>query len=171
LCRHFKPGGKARVQTGDFEYRCRLKTVTPQRALVVKALVQDARDVGRTIQSLLEEVWGYLSRQEHATVGPGIARFHRFEAEPIELEAGFPVAERFDGDGRVRPVELPGGGAATTLHHGPYDGLPLAYQALERFMREQKLRPAGSPYEIYWIDGSQAREPEELRTEVVWPVE
>ncbi len=159
------------MQTHDIEYRCRLKTVVPQRALVVKALVQDARDVGCTIQRLLEEVWNYLSRQEHATVGPGIARFHRFDAEPIELEAGFPVAEAFGGNGQVCSVELPGGKAATTLHQGPYDGLPLAYQALERFMREQELRPAGSPYEIYWIDGSQAREPEELRTEVVWPVE
>lgn len=156
---------------GRIEYECRLKTASPQRALVVKATVQDAREVGRTIQCLLEEVWEYLSQQEHATVGPAIARFHCLDTERIVLEAGFPVAEAFRGDGRVCSIKLPAGRAATTLHQGPYDGLPQAYEALERFMREQELRPAGPPYEIYWVDGSQARGPEELRTELVWPIE
>jgi AraC family transcriptional regulator len=159
------------VQPGSNEYACRLKTVIPQRAMMIRAAVERVHDVGRAIQNLLEEVWDYLNRQEHATVGPAMVRFHHFGADPIELEAGFPVAETFGGDGRVCAVELPGGRAATTLHWGPYDGLPQAYEALERFMREQALRPAGPPCEIYWVDGSQARGPEELRTEVVWPVE
>lgn len=159
------------MRPGGVEYECRLKTITPQRVMVVRAAVQDARDIGATIQTLLEEVWDYLSRQEHATVGPAMARFHCFGAGPTELEAGFPAAEAFGGNGRVCPVEFPGGRAATTLHWGPYDGLPDAYLALERFMSERKLRPAGPPYEIYWVDGTQVRGPEELRTEVVWPVD
>jgi effector-binding domain-containing protein len=150
-------------------YAFRIKMLTPQRWLAVRTTVP-RDELPDVLQACLEDVWQYLNRLESATVGPAIVRYHALDDEQIDVEAGFPVAEDLPGDGAIRAAELPAGRAATTLHHGGYDKLPAAYAALQRWMAVQGLRPAGPPWEIYWVDPSQAASVAELRSELVWPV-
>lgn len=148
---------------------CRLKRVEPQPVMSIRTVTTpDA--IGLTIRSLLEQVWTYLNQQEHVTVGPAFVRYHELGATQVELEAGFPVAEDVPEQAPILRRMLPACTAATVLHEGPYDGLSRAYAALEAWVETQGLKPAEPPWEIYWVDGQQARKPEELRTELVWPV-
>ncbi len=58
---------------------------------------------------------------------------------------------------------LPGGPWATTLHVGPYPGLPLAYTALLEHVREHGHEAAGPVTETYLTDPGSAR-PDDLVT-------
>ncbi len=156
-------------QRGPDAGRCRLKRVEPQAVLSIRT-VTTPEAIGPTIQSLLEQVWAYLNQQEHVTVGPAFARYHELGEAQVELEAGFPVAEPIPERSPILRRMLPACTAATILHEGAYDRLPEAYAALEAWIAGQRLKPTEPPWEIYWIDGQQARRPEELRTEIVWPV-
>ena len=63
------------------------------------------------------------------------------------------------------PATLPGGHAARVLHQGPYDGVAGAYEAAEKWVVENGLRPSDAPWECY-LDGPDVAEP---RTEVFLP--
>jgi effector-binding domain-containing protein len=67
--------------------------------------------------------------------------------------------------GRVVASTLPAGEVATTVHHGPYDGIGSAHQAVADWCAEQGRRPAGPRWEVY---GPHRDDPAELWTEITW---
>jgi len=150
-------------------YACRLKTLAAQPTATIRVRTTQAQ-FGPVLQGLLEEVWRYLSAQEDVRVGPGIARFHEFGEDAIDVEAGFPLEQPAPATARILSSSLPGGRAATTLHYGAYDRLPEAYAALQAWIDEHGHVIAGPPWEIYWVDPTQTRDPDEVRTEIVWPI-
>ena len=147
----------------------RLKSVEPQRVLVVRTLTSRAA-LGTALQSSFEAVWAFLNQQESATVGPAIAIYDRVDDEMIEVLAGFPVREPIEPHGRIEAAHLPGGHAATLLHWGDYGGLVAAHETIDDWMAAEKRSAASSRYEIYWVDPTQTEKPEEWRTEVVVPL-
>lgn len=149
---------------------CRLKEVSPQRLVAMRVRCEPG-SVGAAIAHCLEQVWERLNRLEDVTVGPAIVRYHGVTDDEVEFEAGFPVLQEVPATEDIRVDEMPGGPAATTLHWGPYEGLPEAHAALRTWMEEHGLAPAGLVYEVYWVDQNAAADRSELRTEVVWPVE
>ncbi|MCA9243432.1 MAG: GyrI-like domain-containing protein [Phycisphaerales bacterium] len=143
----------------------RIKQVEPQRFFAQRRTTTfDA--LPATLNETFERVWNRLNQEPSVTVGPAIVRYLHMGAT-LELEAGFPVLEELPGDNEGGIVTLPGGRAATALYHGRYDYLYNAHQALGDWMREQGLQSTGQPWEIYWVDPSQARDPSDLRTEIV----
>lgn len=146
----------------------RIKQVQPQR-FVAQRRVTTPDDLAATLADALERVWNRLNQEPSVTVGPAIVRYLG-AGEALEIEAGFPVLEKIADDEEAQCLNLPGGEAATALYHGRYDYLFGAHQALEDWMRDQGLRPGGPRWEIYWVDPSQARDPSELRTEIVCPI-
>jgi effector-binding domain-containing protein len=79
------------------------------------------------------------------------------------------VAEPVEGAGRIQASTLPGGQIATTWHVGSYDTLHQAHRAVEAWLEAQQWGMIGAPWEVYWSDPGDTS-PEELRTEVLWPV-
>lgn len=152
------------------EYLVRIKSLAEQRVVWARRRAGVA-EIGPAIQDALETVWRRLNSLESVTVGPAMTRFVALGPDEAELQAGFPISEKIPPLTEVDLETLAAGVAATTLHHGDYATLPLAYQALEQWMAEQGRLPAAAPWEIYWVDPSQAPAPSDLRTEVVWPIE
>lgn len=152
------------------EFLIRVKTLTPQRVVWARRRAATT-DIGLAIQDALETVWRGLNTLESVTVGTALTRYLAYGAEEVDLEAGFPIAEDIVPPSGLELGMLDGGVAATTLHNGPYGQLPLAYEALEHWMIENGRTPAAPPWEIYWVNPSEVATPEELRTEVVWPIE
>lgn len=151
-----------------------IKALEPQPFVGIRA-VTTIDELSDTLNDLLTDVWAHLNTQPHVTVGPAIVRYHGHSGDApgppaIDVEAGFPVAEAVPDGSRARRVTLPGGRAATTLHWGPYAGLPESWDALEAWMKAEGFAPAGPRWEIYWVDPSQAQDDSELRTELVWPL-
>jgi effector-binding domain-containing protein len=88
----------------------------------------------------------------------------------VELEAGFPVAERIPGSGDIVAGELAGGREAVALHVGPFGEVGPVYEALFKWIAEQGLTPAGQPREVYLTDPGAEPDPAKYRTEVICPV-
>ncbi|MEO3783639.1 MerR family transcriptional regulator [Actinocorallia sp. B10E7] len=92
---------------------------------------------------------------------------------PLDLEDGMVIAvgARTDKDvpGTVA-MTLPAGPAATTLHTGPYEQLPLAYHALHVRLHEQGLTARGRAREDYLVAPGEA-EPHELLTRLTIPID
>jgi effector-binding domain-containing protein len=127
-------------------------------------------DIGMVFGKLLGEVFGYLGGVGVQPAGPPYDRIHAMNADGFDLEVGIAVASPIDGNGRVLPGELPAGRAAVTWHTGRYDQLSAAHGAIQAWIAEQGLEPAGPGWEVYHTDPSQEPDPSKLRTEIVYPV-
>ncbi|MDO3395680.1 GyrI-like domain-containing protein [Nocardioides sp. SOB44] len=109
-------------------------------------------------------------------VGPPFGLFPSMPGETVEVEAGFPVSAATGataGTGEAEGVHdllLPGGEVAQALHTGPYDKVGETYAAMESWMGEQGMVPAGPPWESYVSDPEAEPDPEQWRTLVCWPV-
>jgi DNA-binding transcriptional MerR regulator len=113
-------------------------------------------------------------RRLHAALGAarpagpaGATYTDEFFTEGIgEVVAFVPV--RPDAPGR--PVRLPGGRFAVTVHAGPYAELDRCYAALGAHVAEHATAVPGPIREVYLTPPERAEEPSALRTQVCWPV-
>jgi effector-binding domain-containing protein len=88
----------------------------------------------------------------------------------FEIAVCMPVVPGAVGGDRVALEEVPGGSVASTVHVGPYNEVGKAYVALQKWMTDNGRRPAGMMREIYLNDPDSVP-PEQLMTEVDWPIE
>lgn len=96
----------------------------------------------------------------YVSAGPGL----------LTIEVGFRLAGRAAGEGDVEAGELQGGPAVVAVHGGPYEQLAETYAAMERWMEQNGLSPAGAAWEWYVTDPADHPDPADWRTEVYWPV-
>lgn len=95
---------------------------------------------------------------------------YKTAAEPMDIEAGMPIAEPVpDGEG-VEVGMLPAGEVLITVHVGPYDDLEKAYDALMDAAEENDLEPTGEVWEVYWTDPGEEPDADNWKTEVFMPL-
>lgn len=105
-----------------------------------------------------------LGRQGMAPAGAPFARYSMSDGG-FHIEAGFPTEGSFHSTGDVVAGEVPGGHAARTVHHGAYDDLPAAYDAVGDWLTDNGFVRSGEPWESY-VDEPDVPEP---RTLVFFP--
>ena len=120
------------------------------------------------IPGAYEAVLAYLTEAGITPAGPPYARYTMHD-NLFEVEAGFPVRTPIPGHGHVLPSSLPGGPAARTTHHGPYEHLDIAYHAVTTWLADQGLQPAGPHWEIYHTDPRLEPDPTRWRTDLIIP--
>jgi effector-binding domain-containing protein len=142
----------------------------PQSTAVIRATLT-VPEIGPWFGSTVGRLAGRLIAREVPIVGPPFARYHVVDegAGRFEVEAGFPVAAPIDGDGEVVASSLPEGSLATTLHVGPYEDLPAAYDAVASWIAARGGEPAGDMWEVYESDPEAQPDPATWRTRVYWP--
>jgi effector-binding domain-containing protein len=112
-----------------------------------------------------------LGREGVAPSGAPLIVYHDVIDEETEgvIEICVPVGAAISGDGDVYSREMEGGTMATTVHHGPYEQIALAYHTLTGWISEHGHDIAGPPREVY-LNDPQMVPPEELLTRVEFPI-
>jgi effector-binding domain-containing protein len=90
----------------------------------------------------------------------------------VELDAPLPGPIRTEGvadDGAVVPSTTPAGRVAATTHHGPYQNLNQAHDAIHQWCKQNGHALAGPFWEIYghWTDECN-RDPSKITTDVCY---
>ncbi|MGE3508855.1 MAG: GyrI-like domain-containing protein [Vicinamibacterales bacterium] len=145
------------------------RTVTPQPVLFVR-FSTSREELPQRIGEGLGESFGYAQSAGCAVAGPPFVRYTSVGSGLMTIEAGAPIASPAQSGGRVEAGELPGGPVVVALHAGHYEELRETYVALEKWMAEQGLKPAGAPWESYLTDPTEHPNPADWRTEVFWPI-
>lgn len=113
-----------------------------------------------------------------AISGPPYARYHQVIDGRIDVEIGAPVAAPVPGLAAVGSVEagtvgasmLPGGRGAVLTHVGPYATLGDSWHRAEAWLADIGQHASGPGWEWY-IDNPDEVPPEELRTEIIFPLD
>lgn len=147
--------------------------ITLQRVPAMTTLYQRARcthaDVGQTLGELLPAVFTYATQNHIAMLGHPVVRYLEWGPGMVTLEAGIPVVPGAEGAGDIEVATLPEVDAAVTIHTGSYDGLGDAHVAVEIFLHEQGKARTGPTREVFLTDPGEVPNPEEWKTQIVWP--
>jgi effector-binding domain-containing protein len=128
---------------------------------VVRGHVGRAR-IGDFLTAAYTDTMRLLTEQHRPPTGPPFARFTD-TGDGFDVEAGFPVPAAIEGSGQVVAGVLPGGPAATALHHGPYETVGETYEAVEAWLAAHGYRRSGQAWESY-LDEPGVPEPRTLVT-------
>ena len=155
---------------GAVPYQVAVREEAPRDVVCITARTSLAT-IGQTIGECFGELMGYVREHGLQLAGPPFIAYPDKIHEEAEgtIECCFPVAGAVQAQGRVEPRHFDGGPVAWTHHVGPYDQVGAAYAALDGWVAENGRRPAGPPREIY-LNDPQTTAPEDLLTEVVWPL-
>lgn len=144
---------EARLRALEDEHALPTDTIVVKRSVPqLVAAVRDSIASYPAIGTLYAEIAAYLGSQAAPAAGPSLAIWHdeEYREANIDAEAAVPIDRPLAGNRRVRIRELPAGATlACTVHHGSYDTLGRAYNALLGWITGSGYRMAGPIYEIY----------------------
>ena len=140
-----------------------IRELTPQPA-VVEVAVTEAAGLPAVVDSGFPRLFGRLAELGVEPAGPPYIRYLR-TGEELELELGIPV-----GPDAEQSSGLPGGRAAVLRHVGRFSGLRAACAALEAWVAEQGLEPAGPFWESYVTNPRDEPDSSKWITEITQPI-
>ncbi|MEV4279092.1 MerR family transcriptional regulator [Actinoplanes xinjiangensis] len=143
--------------------------------VVVASLTRRASlaTIAAAIQQGFGAVVGAIGAAGSHPAGPPFLIYHDVidEATEGDVEICIPVpAVTVLPDGPVGVRTVPGGPVASTVHRGPYQEIAPAYHMVTGWIEENGRKPSGPPREIY-LNDPQSVTPDELLTELQFPVE
>lgn len=100
-------------------------------------------------------------------LGTPMTIYHSLEYNPTgyDIEFAIPIVEAVKGT-----RDLPGGLCAKSVLKGSYPELTSVYAKLREWVENEGYKLVKSPYEVYVTDPNQATGPEDIITEVYFPV-
>jgi effector-binding domain-containing protein len=115
----------------------------------------------------------FIAKNNLKVVGPPIA-WYKSNKSPFLFEAGFPVDKKPAKPQKGILVKNIGGDSAVIAHfYGPYSSTFMAYEALTDWLKENKKKTAGLPYEMYVTDpvGKDGKllDPYRVQTDIIFP--
>jgi effector-binding domain-containing protein len=149
------------------------KQLLPQPVLVLRRRVEST-GIAAMLAEAFGEIFIYAQRTGTALAGQLFMRIFEWGPGVMTVEAGIPIvappSAEPGGEREVKPDNLPGGLAATTIHMGPYDKLAEAHGAIQAWIEDQGLVASGPPWESYVTDPAHYPDPADWKTEVFWPI-
>jgi predicted transcriptional regulator YdeE len=153
-------------------YEVVLKSVPAQRVAGVRQVIPGMRN----LPNLFAELDQYLRTQNidlEALYTP-LAIYYdaEFSEQGIDVEAAAPLSRKLPGTRRVVVHELPAAEVmACTVHHGAYENLHTAYNALLNWIETNGYRSAGHNREVYLENPKPGATTAQPVTEVQLPVQ
>lgn len=127
------------------------------------------QDLAKVLPRCYMTIGDYLTEIGQKPGGPPFVAYYNMDMQNLDIEAGVPTSKKLPGKGEIQPSTLPAEKAAACVYVGPYDGLPIAYDALSNWMKAQGIEAKGTAYEVYLNDPAEVP-PEALQTQIVMPV-
>ena len=145
-------------------YQVQVVDLPQQPAMVIRGHV--AHDgIAAFLGQTFGEIMAVLQGQHALVTGAPFGRYQAADDGGWRVEAGFPVENTPEPEGRTQLTSLPGGPVARTVHLGDYGALGNAYQAVQNWLTDHGYQQRGAPWECY-LDGPEVATP---RTEVFFP--
>ncbi len=158
-------------------YDVLVKVVEPQLIAAVRTILPTHSAVG----ALFGEVYEAIGTQVAEALGPHpgeggqtLALWYdaEFKETDVDGAAAFLLRCRVPERGRMRVHELPAETMAATIHHGPYQTIGDAHEAVIRWIEANGYRIAGPEREVYLYNRMPIRQDDpSYVTEIQYPIE
>jgi effector-binding domain-containing protein len=114
-----------------------------------------------------DRMYQRIDAEKLTMIGKPMTFYHNPEFDPagIDTEFAIPIKEAVKGT-----RNLPGGLCAKSGLYGYFNGLRSVYVRLSEWVENEGYELADSPYEIYVVSPIEVAFPEDLITEVYFPI-
>jgi effector-binding domain-containing protein len=145
-------------------------TSAPRRYVLYRRRTVAQPDLPSALSETFKELYECISMAGVAPAGMPFTVYHNLPAPgmPWEVDICAPVAAPMTAPPCLDYTEMPSSLVVSLLHVGPYETLSDAYAAIEAYICEHALQPAGPPREFYFSEPSVP--PSETRTLIERPV-
>ncbi|MGF1470644.1 MAG: MerR family transcriptional regulator [Rubrobacteraceae bacterium] len=134
-------------------YEVTLKEVRPETVISARQTVPSVERMPDYRCDMFRKAHDWLEGERLRPAGPELALYHstEYKEENIDMEAAVPVNRPdLEPGGGLVVHELPGApDMATTVHHGPFWGIPGAIVALFAWIGDNGYQSAGPVREIH----------------------
>lgn len=134
------------------DYEVILKRVESQWVASVRGVIPSYDESGPVFEQLFNELFAYVSSREVRSLGCSLAVYHDKPngGEVIEIEAAVELSQPIQGNNRVRVYCMPASDTvASLMHHGPFQSIGKAYQAILGWVQANDYRVVGPARERY----------------------
>ena len=143
---------------------------TDARETVVIHLSIPRSDMRKEMGPAISDLIDTLGTRGIFPAGPTFAHHFKIDPDIFDFEIGFPVDKPISPAGRVISSQLTVRKVARTVYHGPYEGLPFAWEAFMSWIEEEGLTPASDLWEIYLDYPDLPSDPARFQTELNRPL-
>ena len=150
------------------DYEIKLLDLPAQPVLIMRAVLP-VEKLPEFFGKAFGGVMAYLEEIGEAPAGMPFGAYYNLDMSALEVEAGFPVARKLADRGEIQCKEIPAGKFISTVHHGAYDTMVPAYEAMTEWAKANQLEPSGVAYE-YYLNDPGADPSIVAETEVRFPV-
>lgn len=126
--------------------------------------------IGPSVGEAFRQLYGHLAASGVEPVGPPTTVY--WEADPqrgVTATVCVPVRGEAPATGGIAMRVLPEATVAVALHRGPYEDLPAAYEAVERYLFDRGF-VTGGPMREQYLNGPPDAAPDGYETRILWPV-
>lgn len=167
----FPEGSRGRIQMTSAPTVPEVAIIEPQTTAVIRGVVTVNRpELSSFFDRAFRRLPATIAAQGVRMTGPAFSLHRRPPAETMDLEVGFPTDQPITPAGEVVPSSLPGGRVARVVHYGSYDGLSDSWEQLRRWIEDNGFRTRPLMWEFYLTEPSPTVNPDDLRTELFWPL-
>ncbi|MYD61362.1 MAG: MerR family transcriptional regulator [Gemmatimonadetes bacterium] len=147
------------------DYEVVIKTVDPVLVASKQEAVPHFAAIGSVMDRLYNGVVAHVVKHKGQFAGPGITVWH----ENFKPEANIPIKKTIPEGDDVKVHELPGDQMACLVHHGGFEGFPLAYQAGVQWIETNGYEITGPNREVY-LQFRPDGDPKDFVTEIQFPI-
>jgi len=134
-------------------YEIKLLDLPEQPALTMRT-VTAVENLPQFFGKAYGAIMAYLSSLGENPAGMPFGAYYNLDMTALDVEAGFPVAKELPAQGEIQYTAIPAGKYVSTIHHGAYDSVTPAYDALNEWAQKNGYQPSGIAYEYYLNDPS-----------------
>jgi len=142
----------------------------PVTILSIREKIQNS-EIKSKMGEMFGQLWMFMEKDRIEVVGPPYAVYHDYDQTSCDMECGFPTAKPEKGEGKIISSTVPGGKCVFTTYVGPYETIMGTYELLQEFIHKEGLKPKKVMFERYLNDPATVKDPNELVTEIYWPIE
>ena len=153
-------------------YEIQVREVNPQPILSIRAVVPTLELI-QFFDEAVNEMNAYVNQVGIKITGPAMSLWHSAPGQipdASDIETCLPIEGPVPASGRMLYTKLPAGLHAFTIHHGSYDNMVNAYDAVWHWIQEQGYEMTGPPRDVVRVGPNDTSDPSNYRTEIVYPI-
>ncbi|MCB2219158.1 MAG: GyrI-like domain-containing protein [Bacteroidetes bacterium] len=163
LTKDMKPQPK--YETGEVQ----LTEVKSMDALAIRAETS-MEGLADAMGGAFGQLMQFIQTSGQEVAGYPFAIWYQWEGETFVIDNCIPVKKAIRANDPIRNIKTYSGKVVTAKHTGNYESTQYSWGVLEEYVKNNNLKTAGNPWEVYITD--PMTEPDESKwiTMLYWPV-
>lgn len=157
---------------GNFmDYNVTLKTMPKRYVASLRQVIPSYECEGMLWELMCKELEGQKVQQANPSYGLAIFHDEGYKESDTDVEIQISVEGKYEDTEHVKFKTVPSLQIASTTYQGSYEQLPKVHENVAKWVRDNGYTFHGDTFCIYHVSPAQTSNPDELVTEVCYPVQ